>query len=205
MQGLSYIAAYLVIFIPVIVTMFDMPNGYYVFFACIFPTQGFLNSIVYFRPKYVSVRNRQGNTRPSRLRATLEVLDIHLSLPRPFASATSHVKSTGHSNDLNGDWWQNVILYPTKRWSMCVSCLPDSKHRLRIDGRQSAWVWNVNIYSGSMGMVSFLRGLWFLVQSIASIVLVGVALGMQPSKGIVHSKLPTNVAPQSSILYWKLL
>ena len=100
MQGLAYIAAYLVIFVPVIVSMLDNSGVFYVFFACIFPLQGTLNSAVYFRPKYVAARNRHDGRRVPRIEAIFEVLDI--TSQTSLASRANTGASTRQSNDLVG-------------------------------------------------------------------------------------------------------
>ena len=55
-QGISYIVAYLVTFIPAAVLMLVQPpsDWLYVAFACVFLLQGFLNVLVFFRPKFAA-------------------------------------------------------------------------------------------------------------------------------------------------------
>ena len=75
-QAISYVVVYLVIWVPVIIMYANPPGGFYVLYACTFPLQGFLNSIVYFRPKYAAARKRRGAEGDSRFTTLLKVLDI---------------------------------------------------------------------------------------------------------------------------------
>jgi hypothetical protein len=99
-QGISYIVAYLVIFIPAAVLMVARPqyDWLYLVFACVFPLQGFLNALVFFRPKYAAARKRQGES-GSKVGALLQVLDV--TLPSSMTSfATSFSSVLGGSREI---------------------------------------------------------------------------------------------------------
>ena len=75
-QGIAFTVAFLVIFAPVVVGMLiTAPHWFHVLFAGVFPSQGFLNALVFFRPKYVSIRKRQDAT-GSRMGAICQTLDL---------------------------------------------------------------------------------------------------------------------------------
>ena len=75
-QGIAFIVAFLVIFVPALVEMLTpVPHWFYWYFACVFPGQGFLNALVFFRPKYVAIRKRQDAT-GSRMGAIRQILDL---------------------------------------------------------------------------------------------------------------------------------
>lgn len=116
-QGLFYIFVWMIIVIPsLVVTLVDeLPRGYLIFWAFLFPLQGvstvcattcmqmltmhtcldeaidlakpsllftntkFANTLVYFRPKYVAIRNkreRNSGSRGSMITSVIHVLDV---------------------------------------------------------------------------------------------------------------------------------
>lgn len=75
-QGIAYVVVYLFIYIPLVPFWLDAHTGYSynIFFACLFPLQGFLNCIVYFRPRYGAER-RSGKSRIVALTTALNTPD----------------------------------------------------------------------------------------------------------------------------------
>ena len=86
-QGFLYTAAFLVISIPTAMQGYllnitsggdyekmGLPLGYYVFYAAIFPLQGFMNFFIYFRPKIVAVQKRDSTL--SLRQSTMKALRI---------------------------------------------------------------------------------------------------------------------------------
>ena len=70
----------------------------YLVFACVFPLQGFLNALVFFRPKFAAARKRQGEG-GSKIGALLQVLDV--TLPSSGTSfATPFLSFLGRSREL---------------------------------------------------------------------------------------------------------
>lgn len=59
-----------------------------VFFACIFPLQGLFNALVYFRPKYNTIRNRD---ELSSVQALARVLDIQMTVSSTIRSRLSDI------------------------------------------------------------------------------------------------------------------
>jgi len=76
-QGIAYTVVYLVITVPWVPywMRIDPVYGYRVFLACIFPLQGLLNALVYFRPRYATER-KKGNSRMAALATVLNTTDV---------------------------------------------------------------------------------------------------------------------------------
>jgi len=103
-QGIAYVVVYLVTWLPTAPALFRLfpGNEYNVFFACIFPLQGLLNAIVYFRPRYSTYRKR-GKSRITALTTALNMSDLSLRLSGAFHTFTLGPRSskqteTGASN-----------------------------------------------------------------------------------------------------------
>lgn len=89
-QGLSYIGAYMVTFVPALLASLSfLPRWYYVFYSCLFPLQGLFNAFVYFRPKYVAERRRSG---ASRMGAVVKVLGLGIAVPVRLESSFDVVR-----------------------------------------------------------------------------------------------------------------
>ena len=99
-QGFLYTAAFLVISIPTAMQGYllnitsggdyekmGLPLGYYVFYAAIFPLQGFMNFFIYFRPKIVAVQKRDSTL--SLRQSTMKALRVGGNVAASRRGATS--------------------------------------------------------------------------------------------------------------------
>mmetsp|Transcript_22470 Transcript_22470/g.47109 ORF Transcript_22470/g.47109 Transcript_22470/m.47109 type:complete len:168 (-) Transcript_22470:370-873(-) len=91
-QGIWFILAYMAALMPAVVTIIseDLPRNFSIFVACAYPMQGAFNALVYFRPKYISERQKmasRSDRRESRVSSILKTLSI---TPPKRSSASSN-------------------------------------------------------------------------------------------------------------------
>ena len=97
-QGIWLTAVYFVIMILIIISIRvpDLPEWYWVLLSFVFPLQGFLNAIVYFRQKYLADREMCNDSQyagNASLFASLgRVLEV--SLPPSITSATQRFRQS---------------------------------------------------------------------------------------------------------------
>mmetsp|Transcript_26708 Transcript_26708/g.55055 ORF Transcript_26708/g.55055 Transcript_26708/m.55055 type:complete len:352 (-) Transcript_26708:477-1532(-) len=91
-QGIWFILAYMAALMPAVVTIIseDLPRNFPIFVACAYPMQGAFNALSYFRPKYISERQKmasRSDRRESRVSSILKTLSI---TPPKRSSASSN-------------------------------------------------------------------------------------------------------------------
>jgi len=93
-QGVLYIAGFIVTYAPFLIMQTasfwpgDPPlsRGYYVLMSILLPSQGFINSFIYFRPKAIRVKNRDGlSMRQSWARVLRISVPLDISIPRDIS------------------------------------------------------------------------------------------------------------------------
>jgi len=91
-QGIYYVISVLVIFIPLYVYMFveNLPPWFFIFLAIVYPSQGTLNALVYFRPKYIADQHSGRVEKRSSIVSIMNALDIttpEFNLPASLADS----------------------------------------------------------------------------------------------------------------------
>ena len=106
-QGIFYVSVWLFIVIPtVMVTILEekLSDGFFIFWAIIFPLQGLANSFIYFRPEFVAIRSKTELTRRSTILRVLHVSsEDQLQLHSDSGDGTppQHSSSEGGSHSSN--------------------------------------------------------------------------------------------------------
>jgi len=104
-QGLFYISVYLVIAavsIPITIDSLKLSNGYVIFWSVLFPLQGFGNFLVYFRPRYVRIRQSElnnGTGRGGRVASVLHTVGISTRNMNSSKEKTSLERQAKQSDD----------------------------------------------------------------------------------------------------------
>ena len=105
-QGLFYISVYLLIAavsIPITIDSLELSNGYVIFWSVLFPLQGFGNFLVYFRPKYVRIRQmserNSGTGRGGRVASVLHTVGISTRNMNSSKEKTSLERQAKQSDD----------------------------------------------------------------------------------------------------------
>lgn len=82
----------------------ELPNGYVIFWSVLFPLQGFGNFLVYFRPKYVRIRQSETG-RGGRVASVLHTVGITTrnmnSSKEERKSSERHVKQSDDDDEDN--------------------------------------------------------------------------------------------------------
>lgn len=108
-QGIFYISVWLFIVIPtVMVTILEekLSDGFFIFWAIIFPMQGLANSFIYFRPEFVAIRSKTELTRRSTILRVLHVssedqLQLHSHSGSDGGTPPQYPSSEGGSSGSN--------------------------------------------------------------------------------------------------------
>ena len=113
-QAIAYIVVYLIVYIPIVIKVsVPISAGFYIFYATLFPLQGLLNMIVYFRPKYVHTREKlkEKGERQTRIGTMLAVIDLG-HVPQSMRVSMKKIirKESTPSTSSNGDITEERVL-----------------------------------------------------------------------------------------------
>ena len=113
-QAIAYIVVYLIVYIPIVIKVsVPISAGFYIFYARLFPLQGLLNMVVYFRPKYVHTREKlkEKGERQTRIGTMLAVIDLG-HMPQSMRVSVEKIirKKSTPSTSSHGDITEERVL-----------------------------------------------------------------------------------------------
>jgi hypothetical protein len=104
-----------------------------VFYACVFPLQGFLNALVFFRPKFKSARKTHDGS-SSKIDALLQVLDV---TPPRFVTSLVTTSVSSFRGILRGTSTRSNVARRAATASQAGAILPSGHESASVVARTS--------------------------------------------------------------------